>query len=148
MAYTTKDEVAADFKDITFANGDSISDTDVIGFISESDALIDSYISNRYTTPVSGGPVALNLLKLLSRSLTAARVKRILEVKQEKNADPNQNVLGVLLPVSKVMQILEDLKNGDANLIDAVENQGANGFYSQNVAGGVCFTAKKDEQQW
>lgn len=148
--YATAEDIQADFKEITFTETTSITTEDVEQFIVESDALINAYISNRYVTPVVTGTQGLALLKLLTRSLTAARVKRILEVKQEKNADPNQNVLGVLLSVSKVMEILKALQDGDSNLVDSPELVADRpvGFHSENVSSGVEFVAKKDERQW
>lgn len=148
MAYTTSTEVSQDFKDMTFASGSgNISSEDVTQFIAEADALINAYIGTRYTTPVSSGE-GLTLLKLLSRSLVTARIKKILEVKQEKSTDANQSVVGVLLSPSKVMEILKGIQEGSLTLIGASALLSSNGFYSKNSADEVEPVVKKDEQQW
>lgn len=147
MAYTTADEIQGDFKDITFTSETNITEDDVTQFIVESDALINAYVGNAYVVPViSGG--GLGLLKLLSRSIVTARIKKVLEVKQEKATDANQNVVSVLLSVSKVMEILKDIQSGSLNLDGAVPLSANRGFYSKNAASGVEPRIKKDDKQW
>jgi hypothetical protein len=147
MAYCSATEVAADFKSITFTSTDNISDTDVAGFITEADALINAYVGSVYTVPVASGD-GLNLLKLLSRSLCAARIKKIMEVKQEKSADANQNVVSVLLPPDKVLSILKDIQAKKVALAGAVDLVSGGGFYSANVANSVEPVLEKDTKQW
>lgn len=147
MAYATKTEIEADFKDMEFVAGKNVTDTDVTQFIVESDALINSYVGTVYQVPVSSGE-GLQLLKLLTRSLVAARIKKLLEVKQEKATDANQNVLSVLLSVDKVMKILNDIKKKDAALIGATLLVGTGSFYNNNNSNSVSPVIKKDERQW
>lgn len=148
MAYATYTEIEADFKDTAFTTTSNVKAADVTQFIVEADALINAYVGARYVVPVSGSGDGLNLLKLLSRSLVAGRIKKILEVKQEKNTDANQNIVGVLLSPTQVMKILNDIKNDELNLDGAVLLSSDNGFYSNNVANDVCPVMKKDEKQW
>jgi len=148
MAYTTYTEIEADFKNITFASsGSSIIQSEVTQFIVESDALINSYVGSRYSIPVTSGD-GLNLLKLLSRSLVSARIKRILEVKQEKQTDANQSVTGVLLSPTAVIKILENIRDDKLNLDGAISLVSSNGFYSNNYSNDVEPVIKKDEKQW
>lgn len=148
MAYTTYSEIEKDFKDQTFsADSGNVRQADVTGFITEADALINAYVGTRYTVPVSSGD-GLNLLKLLSRSLVTARIKKILEVKQEKATDANQAAVGVLLSVTKVMEILNDIQSGKLALAGASSLVSGNGFYSKNAACDVEPVIKKDEKQW
>lgn len=148
MPYCEVVEVEADFKDMTFDDTSNVTKNDVEQFISESDALIDSYVGARYVTPVSSAGSGLTLLKLLSRSLTAGRIKRIMEVKQEKNVDANQNILGVLLSPSQVMKILSDIRDDILVLGGAESLVSSAGFYSSNVENDVEPFVKKDDTQW
>jgi hypothetical protein len=77
-----------------------------------------------------------------------ARIKKILEVKQEKATDANQSVVGVLLSPTAVMKILKDIQDGTLTLIGASTLLSSNGFYSKNVACDVEPVMKKDEKQW
>lgn len=147
MAYATVDEIQADFKDLTFSTSTNVKTADVTQFIVESDALIDAFIGMKYTAPVTAG-AGLNLLKLLTRSLVSARIKKIMEVKQEKSTDANQNVLGVLLSPSAVMKILNEIKDGSMALAGAAELVSNGGFYSENYTNDVAPVIEKDSKQW
>lgn len=148
MAYTTYTEIEADFKEQSFhASEGFVKQGDVTQFIVEADALIDAYVGMKYTVPVTSG-AGLNLLKLLSRSLVAGRIKKILEVKQEKSTDANQNVLSVLLSKTDVMQILKDIRNGDLTLAGASNLVSNFGFANKNVENEVEPVIEKDEKQW
>jgi hypothetical protein len=147
MAYATYSEIEKDFKAVTFTDTSLVTSSAVTGFITEHDALIDSYIGMRYETPVTTGG-GLNLLKLLSRSLTVLRVKKILEVVQAQNSELNQNVVSVILSQKMVMDILEQIQKGNRKLVGATLLSTASGFASYNNSNEVEFTFKKDEQQW
>lgn len=147
MAYTTYTEVQSDFKDITFDNNSNVTSSDVTQFIAESDSLINSYVGQTYSVPVTSGD-GLTFLKLLSRSLTSARIKKILEVKQEKSTDANQNVLSVLLPPSMVMKLLKDIAEKNMKLDGATELVSGGGFYSYNASNDIEPVMLKGEKQW
>ncbi len=147
MAYTTYTEIQADFKDMTFTSTSNVKDSDVTQFIAEADALINSYVGSRYTVPVTAGE-GLTLLKFLSRSLVSGRIKKILEVKQEKSVDANQSVQGVLLSPSQVMKILSDIRDDNLNLIGAAALVSSLGFYSNNAVNDVAPVIEKDSKQW
>ena len=148
MAYTTYQEIQADFKDVTFTTTSNVKSPDVTQFIVESDSLIDAYIGTVYTVPVETGDSALALLKLLSRSLVTARIKKIMEVKQDKSTDANQNVVGVLLSPTQVMNILKDLQKKIIKLDGALVLSTSGGFNSFNVTNSTEAVMKKSDQQW
>ena len=148
MAYTTYQEIQADFKDVTFTTTSNVKSSDVTQFIVESDSLIDAYIGTVYTVPVETGDSALALLKLLSRSLVTARIKKIMEVKQDKSTDANQNVVGVLLSPTQVMNILKDLQKKIIKLDGALVLSTSGGFNSFNVTNSTEAVMKKSDQQW
>lgn len=148
MAYTTSEEIQSDFKDVTFTSSTNVTEDDVTQFIVESDALINAYVGARYIVPVSQAGDGLNLLKLLSRSLVTARIKKIMEVKQEKSVDGNQNVVGVFLSPKEVMKILSDIKDDVLKLAGADPLASGGGFYSNNYSNDVEAVVQKSEKQW
>ena len=147
MSYTTALEVQSDFKNMTFGSTGNITSADVDQFIVEADALIDSYLGNRYVTPVLGNAVALALLKLFSRTLVADRIRGILEVKQAMNRDANQSVRGGLT-TKDVLAQLKAIRDRESILPGAEELASGGGFYSNNAANDIEPVMKKDEKQW
>jgi hypothetical protein len=147
LAYSTVSEIESDFKDLTFTTTSNVKTADVTQFIVEADALINAYVGTVYTVPLTAGE-GLSLLKLLCRSLVAARVKRIMEVKQDKNTDPNQAVIGVLLSPSQVMKILTDIQASVLKLDGGELLSSSGGFYSANDTNDVSPTIEKDTKQW
>ena len=149
MAYTTYSEIEADFKDITFsASTGNVRQADVTQFIVEADSLINAYVAKRYTTPVTGSGEGLSLLKLCSRSLVTARIKKLMEVVQEKSTEANQAVQGVLLSPSAVMKILTDIRDDLIDLVGATALVSGRGFHSENVTQDVTPTIEKGTRQW
>lgn len=148
MAYTTTAEIEADFKDLTFSTTSNVKTADVTQFIVEADALINSYVGARYIVPVTTSGEGLSLLKFLSRSLVSGRIKKIMEVKQEKSADANQNVVGVYLSATQVMKILSDIKDDVLSLAGAALLVSNQGFNSYNVTNDIAPVIEKDLKQW
>jgi hypothetical protein len=149
LAYTTRQEIEADFKDTNFTTTSNVRIKDVEQFIVESDALINAYVGTVYTVPVTTAGQGLSLLKLLSRSLTATRVKAILKVKQETaSKDANQNVLDTLLSTAQVMKILRDIQEKTIALEGASALTSGGGFYSNNVNEDVEPVITKEDKLW
>ncbi len=148
MAYTTATDVQTNFKSIDFSqSGAAIITATVTQFIVEADALINSYVGARYVVPITVES-GLSLMKLLSGSLVVARIKGVLEVKQSKGTDANQNVVSTFLSPTAVMKILADIRDDKLNLDGATNSVLSSGFYSQNVQDSVCPVVKKDTKQW
>lgn len=152
MPYSTAEEIQGDFKGMTFTDNANamVKLATVTGFISEADALINAYVGKVYVVPVANTGDGLSLLKMLSRSLVAARVKAILEVKQATSQDANQNVRSLLLSPSEVMKILKDIRDRNIALAGAELISGADkgGFFNHNVSIGVAPVVRKDRKQW
>lgn len=147
MAYTTYQEIEADFKDTTFSSTSNVKQADVTQFIVEADALINSYVGQRYVVPVVSGD-GLNLLKFLARSIVTGRIKKILEVKQEKSTDANQNVVSVYLSQSQVVKMLEQIRDDNIKLDGATALETSGGFFSKNYSEDVAPVIEKDTKQW
>lgn len=147
MGYCTYQDVQADFKNIQFAAGQFVTDTAVTQFIVEASALIDSYVGGRYATPITGTQ-ALALCSLYCRTLVADRVRGILAVKQQVATDANQQVKSDGFSTKDVMKALNDIKNGDSTLIDAILNNASASMYSNNFERGVSAKFHKNRRQW
>ncbi len=122
MAYSTAAEVQADFPSVTFTDDatSKVKLANIPGYIAEADALIDSYLAVRYSTPVTAGATALELLRYYSRALVADRIKGMLEIKQQTNTQANQNVR-TGLSTKEIIKTLENYRDGSALLIGATE---------------------------
>ncbi len=147
MAYATATEIEADFKDTTFNTTSNVKAEDVEQFIVEADSLINSYVGTVYTVPLTTGE-GLNLLKLLCRSIVTARVKYILEVKNVKAVEVNQNAVSVLLSPSAVMKILKDIQEKKLALAGGEPLVSGGGFFSENVNCDVEPVMLKGTRQW
>lgn len=146
MAYCTTDDIAADFANMVFDADSKVKDSDVESFITDSDALINSYLGGRYIVPITGTE-SLKLMKLYSRSLTSDKIKGILEIKQQTNTGANQNVR-TGLGTKDVIRLLEDLRDGNTQLPDAALAKTAGGISSFNVREGKTPTFQKDVDSW
>lgn len=149
MAYCTNAEVTADFKAITFGAPPAfISTANVDAFILEADALINSYVGQRWVTPVTGDTDSLNLMKLLSRTIVADRIRGILANKQQTNTDANAQVRSDGFSVKNVMQALNDIRLGNMQLSGATLLLQSAGFFSHNQDRDTKRRFHKDRKQW
>lgn len=148
MPYCIAAEVESEFKKIDFAATNALVTTaDVDAWILEADALINSYVGQRYIAPVASGE-ARTLLKMYSRLLTSERVRKVLEVKDPKASEGAQNPRGVVLSTKDIMKALEAIAKGDVALIGATPLLSGAGFSSASVCDGDVFTFQKDADNW
>lgn len=149
MAYTDFTEVQGDFKNLTFdASVGNITQAKVTQYIVEADAMIDSYVSSKYATPVTTSGSGLNLLKMLSRTIVTLRIKSILEVKQNTNVAANQNPVSTLMSMSQITKMLEGIKAGQIKLVGVAPLISGGGFYSNNYQNDIQPVIKKDCKIW
>lgn len=146
MAYSVEANIQAEFKNLPISSTTNISSADVASFITQADALINSYVSKRYTAPVTSGE-GLELLKMLSIAIVAERIRGILQVKKSPASDADQSVRR-MMSMKEIIKMLEDIASGDVALIGAELNQSGGGLYSENVATHVEPYFKKDRKQW
>lgn len=148
MAYTTYTEVQGDFKNMTFnASTGNVIQSEVTQFIVEADALINSYVSAKYPTPVTEAGDGLNLLKMLSRTIVTLRIKAVLEVKSA-NAAIGQNAVSTLMSMPQITKMLESIKAGQLKLIGVTTTVSGGGFYSSNYADSIEPVIKKNDRIW
>lgn len=145
MAYSTATDIQSEFKGTTFSATSAITSTEVAEFITQTDAMIDAKISNRYTTPVTSTE-ALKVLKTISIGFVSKRVANILKVKTgevSKDQDPKYDDL-----YSLAKKMLEDIRKGDLVLSGAALSSSKAGVSSFNVDNDVEHTMKKGIDQW
>jgi hypothetical protein len=148
MSYCTVADVQAEFKAVTFTTISLVTSATVGQFILEAGALIDSYVGQRWVTPVTGDATSLALMSLFSRTLVADRVRGILANKQQTNTDANQAAKGDGYSVKNVMQALVAIKNGEMQLPGATLLLESGGFFSNNYDQSINPSMKKGVKQW
>ena len=143
MAYSTYEDVKSEFKGVDFGSSTPVTSTEVTGFIVQADALIDSLVSKRYETPITGS-ISLSIIKLISIWLVADRVSKILQVKttkeETKTADKSL--------YDKAMAMLKAIIAGDLVLTDATVVSSGNGWASYANSNSLENEFKKGEPQW
>lgn len=145
MAYCTNADILVDFPGVSFTAG-RVTTANIDDFITDADALINSYLAGRYATPVAGTE-SLKVLKLYSRTLVSDKIKGILEVKQATNQGANQNIRSGLT-TKDVLKLLEAYRDGDMQLSDAGLLLEDGGIASFNVKKAIAPEFKKSEKQW
>lgn len=148
MAYCTASDVQADFKSVVFNSTSNVTSTAVTQFIVEADALINSFVGARWTTPITADASSLALMSLYSRTLVADRIRGILANNQKTNTDANQQVKSDGFSVKDVMLALNAIKNGDMQLSGASLLLPNAGFNSNNYNNGVQPVFNKQVRQW
>lgn len=148
MAYSTVAEVEKEFKSIDFGATDSLMpEATVEQFILEADALINSFVGQRYETPVTSGE-GLQLLKMYSRTLVAERIKGIWETKNQVNSRADQNTRSSTLSKTDILNLLKSIAKGELALEGATKNVNGGVFSSYTYDNGILPVFKKEEKQW
>lgn len=151
MVYCTADDITSDFKNQDFTAADALVTTaEVTQFIVESDALINSYVGMRFAVPITDSD-ALELMKLISRSLSSSRVKDILVQKTEESGGSEGKPIEVrqgLLAYTDCIKTLKSIASGERFLFGATKNVSNEGLYSENVALDIQPTFEKSTKQW
>lgn len=147
MAYAETSDVAGEFKNITFSSTTNVTSTDIENFIDQASALIDSYVGQKYSVPVTEGTSTLNLLKMFCVTLVADRIKKILEVKQETSKQLNQSTRGAF-STRDVLDMLVKIAKGELSLVGATSELADGGFYSNNYENNIETKFKITKEQW
>ena len=127
MGYATSAQCTGEFKDLTVGASTAISSTDVTGFIADADAEINTILSVKYQTPITGTE-ALIVMKMVEVWLVKQRIQDILSVKSgvpaaEQGADGKGYR-------QMALELLKKLTNGTAKLTDATLATSADGVKS------------------
>lgn len=144
MAYCTNAQVALEFKGMTFSASTAVLDTTVDAFIAEADAEINSILSQKYVTPITGAE-ALLVCRSISIGIVAARIKEILAVKSGKTDVDTETRAGD--SATRARALLSKIMKGDMNLTDATLIAGST-VSSYNYSNEEEHTFRKGENQW
>jgi len=148
MAYATSAHISSEFKDITFSASTKVTDTEVDRFIEEADAEIDSVLSKRYVTPITGS-VSLILIRQISIWLVAQRVKDILVVKTGVKGSDQGNLRNDDIRLDrKAKNMLQDIVNEKLDLVDATFLDSSGGVSSYNVDNNIGHVFDRESNQW
>lgn len=144
MAYTTKDDVLAMFRDLKVeATGTAVVEATLTNWIARQDAYINARLSEYYVTPITGAE-SLKIVNLIASYKVAHMIKGVLEL-TSSNSDMQQDVQGNL--DKKAEEMLDKLlpkkgKNGEImpplmELIDASKKPSS----PKNASGLVISTS-------
>lgn len=145
MAYCTDDEVSSEFKDIVFSATSPVTDTEVTEFVSQASAEIDSIISNRYTTPVTGTE-SLKVLKQICIWLVKARIVGVLRIKNV--SDKSDQDVGSLNYRKEALDRLKNIAIGKEILTDAPRSNTTGGLTSYLKDLDVTYDFQVGVDQW
>lgn len=144
MAYCTYNDIAAEFKALTFTTSTPVTPAKVTEFIAQADATINGMIGNKYVTPVAGTE-SLLILKYISIKIVSQRISVIMEVKTPKDEN---NQLAREAKELTPMEMLKAIAEGDLILSDATLKDSKNGVSAYSIKHCIPNTFKKGCDQW
>lgn len=150
MSYCTVDDIASDFKNITFSANSSVTDAEVQKFINEECAYIDGRICHLYETPIveANSPVSFLILKRINIFLAADRVRHVLYVKTGMD-NKDQDTKGLKSLSRNPQKDLDDILKGKLKLGDAIAKDDCIGFDTSDEPNDCCSnTFDVNKQQW
>jgi len=143
LAYCLNSDIASEFKNITFNASTSVTDTEVDELIAQSDEIIDGYLTNKYTVPITGVK-ALKVVKRISIGLTVQRLIPILRVKTgvDKLDQDTQSIS------TNAERLLKDIISGSLDLSDAEKASTGQGFKSYANDNSLEHKFQRGIDQW
>lgn len=148
MSYASISEIQSEFRSLNLSATTSVSTDEVTRFLEEADALINSFLEGRYSTPITGTN-ALLVIKQIEIDLVTSRISKVLKIKQPNLAlreDTKQGITDGSL-TNKAMRMLKMLQNGDMTLSDATAISTTT-ITKNPVPSTYCPTFEKSETQW
>jgi phage gp36-like protein len=145
MAYATSTEVVGEFKDLTVAaSGTNISDADMARFLADADAEINSRLSVKYTTPITGTE-ALVLMRMIECWMVKHRIEKILEVKTGRPVDSQEGGKSLR---QQALDLIKAIVEGNVKLTDATLASTGDGVGSYTSENGTEHIFDRDTVQW
>lgn len=149
MPYCTPDDVAEEFKQIEFGKVGFVTIDKVNAFITEADAIINSFVGKRYVVPITNDSSSVALMRVYSRVIVRDRVRAILQVKQQGgNTAANSDVRGVEFSTRDVMAALRQIQTSAVSLSGATTLVTGGAFDSFNVDHSIGPVFHKNQRQW
>lgn len=146
MPYTVATDIESEFKSITFGSDTAVTLTQVNEFIAQEEAAIDAEVGAVYVVPVTQGPQAVSLMKLMSQLMVKARVLDKLYVKTgDQKAD--QGVTSVDLR-KRVADMLKRIVKKEVPLLGASLISTVGGVKSYTSDNNKEHIFQRDVDQW
>jgi len=151
-AYCTIDDIQAEIKALTLSTSTIPTLAQVTEFIDQESARINSFLTKRYTLPITGTESLLNL-KRICIALVAWRVSDIISTRKQQmlpNGMISQDLAGATAYKAAIKE-LDGLQKGGVRLPDEVPaNSSAGGsfFASGNSENDYKSKFDIDTQQW
>lgn len=145
--YCDASDITANLKNVTFGASTTVTSPALADMISQESAVIDQYISPRYTLPVSDA-TALLFLQKICIDLVIYRVARILQPKVQAPipAEGGQDISHVTA-YREAMTMLKNIMNGKTSLPgESVKD--INFFKSTAVDDDDNMTFEFETEQW
>jgi phage gp36-like protein len=152
-AYCTTSDIEAEIKALDLSASNAIPTTaQVTAFIDQESARIDSYLTTRYDTPITGTE-SLLFLKVICISLVAWRVSEIISTRKTQQL-PNGMIsqdVSLATAYKRAIKDLEALRKGDMSLPDEDAKNSAAGkslFASDNLDNSYEANFDVGTKQW
>lgn len=145
-SYASVQNVADEFKNISFSSTTHPTDTAVDRFITESESYVNARLKVKYQLPITD-PDAVNLLRLITLGFVVARVREIQRV-QTGNPGTSQDVRGGADPVKMANDLLDQIITDKITLPNSTPYRSSDGVVSYNFDTPVSPFFRKDTQQW
>lgn len=150
MTYATVANIESEFKNMDFtATSPVLTAPEIVEFINEEEAYINTTVENRYEVPVTDSESIL-ILKKISIAFVAYRVAKILNLKKEvpipaKFVPQQLNEGAAYLEAKKQ---LAEIKSGKLILNSAIARAGTQGIKSYNSVNSISPLWERDKKQW
>lgn len=146
MAYADQDDIEGEMQGVTFPLA-PVTVAVLTDYLDQESAIIDNFIGNHYTTPVTADAYALNVLKKICIDLVVYRVIKVLG-RNTTDAE-GRDVSPEYTSYKNSMKLLMRIGDGDANLQGAERlSTKSNRMYISPVESTTDRVFLKDTQQW
>ncbi len=131
MGYASQSDCTGEFKDLTITADSAITTADILGFIEDADAEINSRLSTKYLTPITGTE-ALLVMKMIEVWLVK---HRIMDITTVKTGVSTTSQVGIKSYRQMALDLMDGLVSGKSKLTDATlasANDGVKSYSSTN----------------
>ena len=151
MTYSLLTDIESELRDVSFTSGPNevLTIAEINAFLTQTEALINTRLSNRYELPIVG-VASLLLLKKIEIDLVTFRVVKILNLKRE-TPTPDSRIeqdLNYSAAFQQSTRLLEELFMGKVLLPDDSPKTAGSGISSFNQVNNIQPVWERDAKQW
>lgn len=148
MSYATTSDIQGEFKNITFSGSTAVTSTQVSGFLTDADAMINARLAPKYQVPITGSN-SLVIVKLIAIKLVKHRILEIIKVKTGKTSE-DQDSQGKKTLEEQAFDLINDIVKDKLLLTDATLATTADGVrsYSNDNADSIPYVFQRGSKQW